>query len=112
MTLVEETETVAAKLDAGELGRMRCPHQGWFGKLSLEANCPILPTALWASCHSSLLTPARVGSIVFKSFFSCLFIYFEKERNHEQGRGIERGREIIPSTVSAEPNMGPRSHEP
>ena len=29
----------------------------------------------------------------FHFFFSCLFTYFEKEAEHEQGRGRQRGRE-------------------
>lgn len=41
-------------------------HQGWLWKLSLEAGCPVLPTIMWASRHSFLLTPARVGSSVCK----------------------------------------------
>ena len=45
-----------------------------------------------------------------------LFIYFERERGHEQRRSRERARERIPSRLYAdgmEPNVGlnPRNRE-
>ena len=53
--------------------------------------------------QQSIKTVKIVFNFLF--FFGCLFIYFEKEREREWGRGRER----IPRrlyTVSAEPNVG------
>ena len=43
------------------------------------------------------------------AFFKEIFIYFEREREHELGMGRERGRQRIPSRLCAdskEPNTG------
>ena len=53
-----------------------------------------------------VLGPTRCASYLKKK---CLFIYFEREIQHEQGRDRERGRQGIPNRLciaSAEPDVG------
>ena len=53
---------MAATLHVG----WRFLHQGWFWKLGLEADPVVLSAVTGVSCHSLLLKPARVGSVVCK----------------------------------------------
>ena len=67
--------------------------------------CPLPP----AKIHMLKSRPPRCDCIWVRAFifFNVLFIYFETERENEQG--TERGRERIPSrlhAVSKEPDAG------
>ena len=70
------------------------PKQSGPGGLTLCSFLALCPSAPPDSYYAHLWINPLCTS---QNYFFLMFIYFEKERDHKQGRDKERGRERIPS---------------